>query len=118
MAKSTTHKRLILLLPRSISHTLSEKSKGAIRETHPVGEQYPASRETEGCRKYMDTFMRRIDGLGNWETLKRFAILLIKICTVGQNKKKGIRHFDNESSILRDAGDFRIVRNSHHVHRV
>ena len=73
VAKSTTRKKLHLLLPRDIPQSVSEKSKDEIRKTYPVGNRYLSYPETKEGRGRLNKYARRRDGAGSWEILKGFS---------------------------------------------
>ena len=59
MAKTITHNKIILLLSRNISQTVSGDGADVIRKTYPSGKQYMAFPETKDGRGDLDTFARR-----------------------------------------------------------
>ena len=80
MAKTATRNKLILLLSRNISQTVGAKGGDVIRQTYPSVKQYMVFPETKEGQEDLNTFTRRMDGLGSWEMVKISVLLLIEPC--------------------------------------
>ena len=85
LTKSMTHRKLLLLLTKTISQTASAKSMGVLRGGYHADNQYLDFTGTHRDREYLGEFPRRRDGSGSQKMMEKVSLFLINCITKDQN---------------------------------